>query len=91
MKKLDSVSVKQQIEVIRKRRKASAKASIKDKALQVIEDMCCNDDFSISESPYAKLLTRIYTYAHVANGTCQALHKDWVKELNDHYKAINQS
>lgn len=90
MKKLDKNKLKKQVETTRKKRKALAKTSIKDKALQVIEEMCLNDDFSLSKSPYAILLTRIYTYAHVANGTCQNPHEDWVEELNKHYKAISK-
>lgn len=90
MQKLDKNKLKKQVETTRKKRKALAETSIKDKALQVIEEMCCNDDFSLSKSPYAKLLVDIYTYAHVANGTCQNPHEDWVEELNKHYEAISK-
>jgi hypothetical protein len=72
----------------RELRRARAGKSIKDKALQVIEVITCNDDFALSKSPYAKLLVKIYTYSHVANGTCGNEHKDWVEGLNEVYTSM---
>jgi len=90
MQKLDKNKLKKEVKAIKKKRKALAKTSIKDKALQLIEEMTCDDDFAMSKSPYAKLLTQIYVYAHIANGTCQNPHEDWVEELNKHYEAITR-
>jgi len=62
--------------------------SLRDKALEVIEYLTCDDDFALSDSRECKLLTKIYTYAHVARGHCENPHEDWRKELEETWQAL---
>lgn len=62
--------------------------TIKEKALEVIEVLVCDDEYGMREDPDAKLLTTIYTYVHIANGRCGNPHEDWVAELEDIYSGM---
>ncbi len=62
---------------------------LKDKALEVIEELTCNDDFGAPDaSPEKKLLTKIYCFVHVARGHCENPHEDWVAELEKYHKHL---
>ena len=62
---------------------------IKDKALEVIEEITCNDDYGAPNcNNDQKLLCLIYKFVHIARGHCENPHEDWVKELNDLHKRI---
>ena len=62
------------------------------KAIAVIEELTCHDDFgSPDASPEKKLLARIYTFAHVAKGWCANPHADWVQELEEYYSQLEEA
>jgi len=56
--------------------------SIQEKALRIIEDITCNDDFNDNPT-----LVNCYKYSHVANGHCNNEHLDWIKELESIYQS----
>ncbi len=53
---------------------------IKQKALEVIEAMTCNDDFAED-----KLLSTIYMFSHIAVNRCKNKHEDWLELLDKAY------
>ena len=69
------------IEKITERDKAIT--DIKDKALLVIEHLCCGDF-----KPSDKVLEACYTFAHVGRGVCENPHEDWVEELEQAFQRI---
>lgn len=66
-----------------KPRKMRPVKTLPAKALRVIEEITCNDDFSDNS-----VLSACYRYSHVAIGHCLNKHEDWAKELEDTYAAL---
>ncbi len=67
---------------------AKVATSLHEKALMTIEELTCNDDFSMKETPECKLLCAIYRYAHIGLGRCQNPHEEWARELDQVYEKI---
>jgi len=59
---------------------------IKYKALVAIEGLMFDDIEMTCEDK----LARIYKFAHVALGTCQNPHEDWVRELDETLEALER-
>ena len=62
------------------------------KALKVIESISS----TIGTTTKKKItvdrrdIDNIYAYAHIASGTCDNTHKDWVNQLNEHYDRLKK-
>ena len=62
------------------------------KALKVIESISS----TIGTTTKKKIavdrrdIDNIYAYAHIASGTCDNPHKDWVNQLNEHYDRLKK-
>lgn len=64
------------------------KKTLQEKALEVIEELTCNDDFAVSNTRECKLLVRIYQFSHIARGRCECPHEDWVEELEKRWEHL---
>ena len=62
------------------------------KALKVIESITANVGCTTQKKITVdrKVIDDIYTYAHIALGDCSNPHKDWVKQLNEHYDGLKK-
>jgi hypothetical protein len=65
---------------------------IKLKALKTIEGLTMlYQDGKRSLKDAERILDEIYRYSHIANEHCENPHKNWMKELNDMYKALKKN
>ena len=62
--------------------------TLKDKAIDVIDMIACDETFDDCETRESRVLGLVYCYVHVANGKCDAPHEDWIDSLNKHYTAL---
>ena len=63
-----------------------AKKDFKNRALIVIETLCVDDIVWTDQNR-----TDIYEIAHVALGTCENTHEDWVKKTEDLFKQFEEA
>ena len=63
-----------------------------EKALRVIESISATVGNITTQKITIdrKIIDDIYCYAHIALGTCDNLHKDWVEQLNKHYEELKK-
>jgi len=67
------------------------KETNEQKALKVIQALTTlYEDGKQSHKDAENMLCNIYKYSHIAIGSCKNPHKDWIKELNDMYKALKK-
>ena len=70
-----------------------AKINYRDMALKVIEMTCAMEAENISHvhsDRTKELLGKIYTYAHVGEGSCGNKHMDWKRELKKMYQYMKK-
>jgi hypothetical protein len=72
---------------------------LKDKALLIIDTVSQDDEVTtmilhprrkVDTSSLIKKFNLIYECAHVAIGTCDNPHKEWVKNVESTYKAMHK-
>ena len=61
---------------------------LKDKAIYVIEELSCRDDFAPMDTEVGKVLSLIFKFSHIARGECTNPHAAWVKELEELWQIL---
>jgi hypothetical protein len=65
---------------------------LKQKAITVIEGLCLAwENNSKSLDLADAIITDIYKYSHIADGSCKCGHQDWKKELHATYKNLRKN
>jgi len=64
---------------------------IKLKALKVIEGLTIlYEDGRKTHKDAENILEEIYQYSHIALGSCKNKHENWIKQMEDMYKALKK-
>lgn len=64
-------------------RATTSKKDFKNRCLMVIQTLVSGD---MVYEDIEQLKTEIYTVAHIALGTCENKHEDWIKETENMFK-----
>ena len=68
-------------------RETASKKDFKNRCLMVIQTLVGGD---IVYEDIEQLKTEIYTIAHIALGTCENKHEDWIEETENMFKKFEK-